>query len=543
MSRLYKRQSECKYCKLTIFFFHRMGVNSSRRMSQSPMDLRSDSESDDDDYRLILQTFIDRLWGYVPAPSRKKYSEKEKESTTNTSVLDASEFSMYTKKAAGLSPADKKCFIKYNNVCSSILNREKGIYKTGGFSCERKCRITNNYLPNYLENQDRYDSKVFCGIFSNDGERFLSASQDHIIRMFDSSTGSYKLLNSFRARDVGWSIIDVAFSSDRKNFVYSTWSSALHLCPVTNDKDSEQEEHLCVLNKARRFCIFSVVFGSNDKELLGGANDGCLYIYDLIRNDCTLKIPAHEYDVNSVVFADESSHIIYSGGDDGVIRVWDRRCLNETNPKPVGILAGHMDGITFIDSRGDGRHLISNSKDQSIKLWDVRIFSGEKAAALSLRAVDRANWDYRWQEVPTQAFGSHKRLEGDTSIMTYEGHTVTKTLIRCRFSPVATTGQRYIYTGCGKGRIVIYDSLTGKQAQIINGHTMCVRDVSWHPRRNEIISSSWDCKVCRWNYRDNDSYLGDITEMVASETYNNKSPKSFRRSLRLALKKKRQQQN
>lgn len=36
---------------------------------------------------------------------------------------------------------------------------------------------------------------------------------------------------------------------------------------------------------------------------------------------------------------------------------------------------GHLEGITFIDSRGDGRYLISNGKDQSIKLWDVRKMS------------------------------------------------------------------------------------------------------------------------------------------------------------------------
>lgn len=36
---------------------------------------------------------------------------------------------------------------------------------------------------------------------------------------------------------------------------------------------------------------------------------------------------------------------------------------------------GHIEGITFIDSRGDGRYLISNGKDQSIKLWDIRKMS------------------------------------------------------------------------------------------------------------------------------------------------------------------------
>ena len=38
--------------------------------------------------------------------------------------------------------------------------------------------------------------------------------------------------------------------------------------------------------------------------------------------------------------------------------------------------------------------------------------------------------------------------------MTYRGHSVLQTLLRCHFSPEFTTGQRYIYTGCAAGRVV-----------------------------------------------------------------------------------------
>lgn len=51
--------------------------------------------------------------------------------------------------------------------------------------------------------------------------------------------------------------------------------------------------------------------------------------------------------------------------------MWDRRCLVTTG-QASGVLVGHLEGITFIDSRGDGRYLISNGKDQAIKLWDIR---------------------------------------------------------------------------------------------------------------------------------------------------------------------------
>jgi WD repeat-containing protein 23 len=42
--------------------------------------------------------------------------------------------------------------------------------------------------------------------------------------------------------------------------------------------------------------------------------------------------------------------------------------------KPVGILSGHIDGLTFLDSRGVVRHLISNIKDQSFKLLSEQLF-------------------------------------------------------------------------------------------------------------------------------------------------------------------------
>lgn len=50
--------------------------------------------------------------------------------------------------------------------------------------------------------------------------------------------------------------------------------------------------------------------------------------------------------------------------------------------------------------KGDARYLISNSKDQSIKLWDVRKFSPKEGLAASRLAVTQQNWDYRWQQVP-----------------------------------------------------------------------------------------------------------------------------------------------
>ena len=56
--------------------------------------------------------------------------------------------------------------------------------------------------------------------------------------------------------------------------------------------------------------------------------------------------------------------------------------LNDSD-HPVGSFAGHRAGITFIDSKADDRYILTNSKDQTIKLWDIRCFSSADTAEVS----------------------------------------------------------------------------------------------------------------------------------------------------------------
>lgn len=89
-----------------------------------------------------------------------------------------------------------------------------------------------------------------------------------------------------------------------------------------------------------------------------------------------------------------------------MLKVWDRRSLNENNPKEVGLFVGHLDGITFVDAKNDARYLLSNSKDQTIKLWDMRVFSKgtaeDQSQQLRRRTRHYNRWDYRWDEIPKE---------------------------------------------------------------------------------------------------------------------------------------------
>ncbi|XP_039646857.1 DDB1- and CUL4-associated factor 11 [Perca fluviatilis] len=405
-----------------------------------------------------------------------------------------------------------------------LTEREQGRCRGSSFSHGECSRIRTHFLPNYVSHKDTYQQKAFCGVYSENGNMFLSACQDQNVRLYDTTRGRFHLRRTVKARDVGWSVLDVCFTPDAQNVLYSSWSDYIHMCSI--DGDSENHTALDLNPDERRFCVFSLAASTDGNEILGGANDGCLYVFDLEQNKRTLKIDAHEDDVNAVAFADSSSQLLFSGSDDALCKVWDRRTLREDRPQPVGQLAGHRDGITFIHSKvGGGRreeycwYFINLSKTSSPKPHGVtptryrNLFSNSEIHQALGRPKVLAHKEVK-QSPPSSpsklglplAAGSQRalkrhKLTGDTSVMTYRGHGVLHTLVRCRFSPEFSTGQRFIYSGCSTGKIIIYDVLTGSVVSRLSGHDACVRDVSWHPYEDNIVSSSWDGAVRMWEHR------------------------------------------
>lgn len=47
---------------------------------------------------------------------------------------------------------------------------------------------------------------------------------DQHIRLYDTTNGNFKLFRDITAKDVGWSIVDTAYSPDQNYIIYSSWS-------------------------------------------------------------------------------------------------------------------------------------------------------------------------------------------------------------------------------------------------------------------------------------------------------------------------------
>uniref|UniRef100_A0A7S0WVH0 Uncharacterized protein n=1 Tax=Chlamydomonas leiostraca TaxID=1034604 RepID=A0A7S0WVH0_9CHLO len=407
-----------------------------------------------------------------------------------------------------------------------LAKRDCGLGDVPGFSRSERAHLHCRALPTRPgRTVDDMDSRAYIGQFSRgDGAFFVTAYQDQRVRVYDVGR-DWALRKDVRARGIRWTITDTCLSPDQRLLLYGTISPTVHAVTLGSSWDGVVESVANVTEvhdaldldpqRSDSFGVWSIRWSGDGKEIVAGTNVEAALVYDVGACAAVAWLRGHDDDVNAVEYLDDTPNLIATGSDDTLIKLWDRRTVDASaaparqgerrrpsrNSKPVGVLLGHTEGITHMNAKGDGRYLLSNAKDQTAKLWDVRAALRTEEQVSELRRgpqrVPRFNWDYRWMAYPGQ--GLDVRHPHDKSLMTYRGHTVRQTLIRAYFSPAHTTGQRLIYSGSADGCVYVWDAVTGHVQGVLRHHNALVRDCSWHPHKPMITTVSWDGTVVTWH--------------------------------------------
>uniref|UniRef100_A0A7C9EYK1 Uncharacterized protein n=1 Tax=Opuntia streptacantha TaxID=393608 RepID=A0A7C9EYK1_OPUST len=253
------------------------------------------------------------------------------ETSTSTNIFDH-EIVHLTKLRSGPSKhLSKMVNGKSKNLISPVkmlAAREANYLRRSNFSAADSCHLLSRYLPTSGPFMvDQMDSRAYVSQFSGDGSLLVAGFQDSNIRVYNAENG-WNLQKDILAKSLRWTITDTSLSPDQRYLVYSSMSPIVHIVnvgsAVTKSLANVTEIHEGLNfstgvdeDEEDLFGIFSVKFSIDGRELVAGSSDHSIYVYDLVANKCTLRIVAHEDDVNTVCFADESGNLMYSGSDDG----------------------------------------------------------------------------------------------------------------------------------------------------------------------------------------------------------------------------------
>ncbi len=225
-------------------------------------------------------------------------------------------------------------------------------------------------------------AQIFCAQYSDDGSMFAAASQEGMVRIWD--TGTWKCTRS------GPLVVAAARSSrgqgcarplsglehpglrvlarlqvagvHQLELLAAAGQRAGSCCGCRRGGSlsalqGEVETHESILvdeGDEGRFGIFSVHFDCNSTQAVCGATDCSAHLVDLVASRTTQHFVGHDDDVNTVAFSKHDPNIFFTGSDDCRLAMYDRRA----GDRPTGWFEGHTEGITCVDASPSNAHYV-----------------------------------------------------------------------------------------------------------------------------------------------------------------------------------------
>lgn len=132
----------------------------------------------------------------------------------------------------------------------------------------------------------------------------------------------------------------------------------------------------------------AISFGGRNGQLVFAREDGEVLIRDSGMQNQNLALPRTHSAAVRVLALSPDRKILATGGDDGLIALWDTARWQK-----IGELRGHADAVKALEFSPDGSRLASGGNDRAVIVWDVR---GQTAWA-TLRGHSRGVTHVAWR--------------------------------------------------------------------------------------------------------------------------------------------------
>lgn len=331
------------------------------------------------------------------------------------------------------------------------LKKQRGedgdaIVVAGGDSSGTSGGIRASSLPAPTLQLTGHAGSVYALEYSPDGSTLCSGSFDKNCFLWNHGDYSnYNVLSGHKnaVLDVAWMDVDTVATASADKTV-ALWDALtgqrLRKWGGNNNKDG----HDGIVNACAKL---------SEQTLVSGGDDGVCCLWDRRQKPVVAKLDS-DFPLLAVT---GTGTTVWTAGIDPKITAWD---LNMQ--KRSYAMTGHGDTVTSLVLHPEETHILSNSMDSTLKLWDVRPFLGKN------------NTNKRH----VKDFIGHK-------------HNAERGLLKCAFS-----GNGELVAGGSADRMVhVWDNFSGQELYLLPGHKGCVNTVAFHPKENVVASGASDKQI------------------------------------------------
>ncbi|OZJ05095.1 hypothetical protein BZG36_01350 [Bifiguratus adelaidae] len=290
--------------------------------------------------------------------------------------------------------------------------------------------------------QTAHDGEICTLATSTDSNTFATGGSDKKVKVFETSAGTLKhtLTGSLQA------VMCVSYSNSDDFVLGACNDHSTRLWSLATGR----LRHTLTGHIGK---VYAARFNNDSSKVVSGSHDRTLKLWDLQKGYCTRTMFTFS-SCNDVCLLDPDGATIASGHLDNNIRLWDSRTGNG-----IKEIAGiHTGQITSLCISNDGSRLLTNSRDNTLKLLDMRQY-----ATVATFSADGFRNGLNWS--------------------------------RACFSPDGA----YVVAGSADGTLFFWNTATGKLMKSIKEHEGPICAVSWSPNGTQLFSAEKDRTVCMWH--------------------------------------------